>query len=191
MSETVRTFIAIEMPGPVRAFLDRCQERLKRAGGGVRWVRTDLVHLTLVFLGEVRRDRLAALEQAVRGAVAGCGPLTLAPGGAGRFPPKGRPRVVWIGIDDPAGGLIRLQKAVAEATAGFAEKVEDRPYSPHLTLGRVRGGGDLRGLSEAVAAMADEQGPEFEAREVVIFRSALSPQGPTHSALSRVPLASE
>jgi 2'-5' RNA ligase len=188
MSETVRTFIAIEMPAEVRAFLDRCQERLKRAGGGVRWVRTDLVHLTLVFLGEVRRDRLAALEQAVRGAVAGFGPMTLAPSGAGRFPPKGRPRVVWVGIGDPAGSLLRLQKAVAEATADLAEKTEDRAYTAHLTLGRAQGGGDLHALSDAVDAMAAERGPEFAAGEVTVFRSDLSPQGPTYTALAKVAL---
>ena len=188
MSETVRTFIAIEMPGPVRAFLDRCQERLKRAGGGIRWVRTDLVHLTLVFLGEVRQDRLAALEQAVRGAVAGFGPMTLAPSGAGRFPPKGRPRVVWVGIGDPAGSLLRLQKAVAGAAADFAEKAEDRAYTAHLTLGRAQGGGDLHALSDAVDAMAAERGPEFAAAEVVIVKSVLGPGGPTYTPLARVPL---
>lgn len=191
MSETVRTFIAIEMAPAAREFLAQCQDRLRQAGGDVRWVRTDIVHLTLVFLGEVAAGRLGGLEQAVRGAVAGFGPMTLQPGGAGQFPPRGRPRVVWIGIDEPSGGLVRLQKAVAEATAGFAEKVEDRPYSPHLTLGRVRGGRDLDALSDAVAAMAGQKGPAFEARDVVIFRSDLSPQGPMHSALARVPLASK
>lgn len=74
MSETVRTFIAIEMPPPVREFLDRCQERLRRAGGDVRWVRTDLVHLTLVFLGDVAADEILALTGAVREAASMPGP---------------------------------------------------------------------------------------------------------------------
>jgi len=77
---------------------------------------------------------------------------------------------------------------VADATVPFAEKVETRPYRPHLTLGRVRTGGDLHRLSAAVADMADRQGPQFDADEIVVMQSTLSPQGPTYSPLSRVAL---
>ena len=184
MSETVRTFIAIEMPPEVREYLDRCQDRLRRAGGKVRWVRTDLIHLTLEFLGEVAVEQLDALGAAVEGV----SPLALRAAGAGQFPPRGRPRVIWIGFDEPTGALLALQKAVADATVPFAEKVETRPYRPHLTLGRVRTGGDLHRLSAAVADMADSRGPEFDADEIVVIQSTLSPQGPTYSPLSRVRL---
>lgn len=187
MSDTVRTFIAIEMPESARAFLARCQDRLRGAGGTVRWVRPELIHLTLVFLGEVASARLPAVEAAVREAAGGFAPLALEPRGVGRFPPRGRPRVVWVGVDEPTGGLVRLQKAVADATAAFAEKTEDRAYAAHLTLGRVQGG-DVHALAEAVDAMAEERGRALEAREVVVFRSVLAPGGPTYTPLARVPL---
>lgn len=188
MAETVRTFVAIELPPQVRAHLADCQERLRRAGGDVRWVRTDLIHLTLVFLGNVPADMLGDLEAAVREAVAPFGPLTMRVQGAGRFPPRGLPRTIWIGIEETSGGLAKLQAAVARAAGAFAEKEEDRAYAPHLTLGRVkspRGGRDLAG---AIDAMSGATGPSFEAREVTIFRSELSPQGPTYTPLARVPL---
>jgi len=188
MAETVRTFIAIDLPPEVRAFLADCQQRLKRAGGDVRWVRPDLIHLTLVFLGDVPADMLADLEKSVREAAAPFGPLALRVQGTGRFPPRGLPRVVWVGIEEPTGRLMELQKALAGATAAFAEKVEDRAYAAHLTLGRVkspRGGRDLAG---AIDAMAGATGPSFEAREVTIFKSDLSPQGPTYTAVARVAL---
>jgi len=188
MAETVRTFIAIEMPPEVRDYLDRCQERLRGTGGNVRWLRTDLIHLTLVFLGEVAVEQLDALAAAVEQAVAGFRPFAPRAGGAGQFPPRGRPRVIWIGIDEPTGSLLRLQKAVADATAPFAEKVENRAYRPHLTLGRVRGGRDLHRLSASVAEMAGARGPEFDAEEILVMQSTLSPQGPTYSPLSRVRL---
>ncbi len=188
MSETVRTFIAIEMPPEVRDYLVRCQERLRGAGGKVRWVRTDLVHLTLVFLGDVAVERVDALEAAVRQAVAGFRPLSLCATGVGQFPPNGRPRVIWVGIDEPTGDLLRLQKAVADATARFAERIEKRSYRAHLTLGRVRGGSGLGELSAAVAEMADHQGPPFEANEIVVMKSVLSRQGPTYSPLSCIAL---
>lgn len=187
MAETVRTFIAIELSEEAREFLAARQRDLKGAGGKVRWVRPERMHLTLVFLGNVPADRLDELEAAVCEACVGPGPIRLQIGGAGQFPPRGRPRVVWTGIEEPTGTLLELQKRLAEATAPFAEKVEKRAYHAHLTLGRVRGG-NPRPLSEAVAALAEETGPAFTAAEVVVFRSDLSPQGPTYTALARVPL---
>lgn len=188
MAETVRTFIAIELPPEVRAFLADCQQRLKRTGGDVRWVRPDIIHLTLVFLGDVPADMLADLERCVREAAAPFAPLALRVQGTGRFPPRGLPRVIWIGIEEPAGRLVELQKALAGATAAFAEKAEDRAYTAHLTLGRVKSPRGARDLSAAVDAMSGQTGPSFEAREVTIFRSDLSPQGPTYTPLAKITL---
>ena len=189
MAETVRMFIAIELPGDVRQYVAECEDRLRRAGADVRWVRPDRIHLTLLFLGEVPADRLADLEAAVRAAAGSFAPLALQAAGAGRFPLRGTPRIIWIGVEEPTGGLVRLQKAVAEATADFAEKREDREFAAHLTLGRAKSGKNARPLDEAIAAMAAETGPAFEVREVVIFKSELSPQGPTYTPLAKLPLA--
>ena len=188
MADTVRTFIAIELPPQVHAHLADCQQRLRRAGGDVRWVRPDIIHLTLVFLGDVPADMLGDLEAAVREAAAPFSVLALRVQGAGRFPPRGLPRTIWIGIEDASGGLAKLQAALARATAAFAEKEEDRAYTPHLTLGRVKSPRDGRDLAGAVDAMAGETGPSFEAREVTIFKSDLSPQGPTYTALAKIAL---
>jgi RNA 2',3'-cyclic 3'-phosphodiesterase len=187
MAETVRTFIALELSPPARQFLTDCQDRLRRAHADVKWVRPDLIHLTLVFLGEVPVEMQADLASAVREAASGTGPLTLQISGAGRFPPQGLPRVVWIGIAESSGGLLRLQQALAEATAAFAEKPEDRAYTAHLTLGRVRTGKNARDLTGMLDAMT-RTGPSFEVREVTIFKSELSAQGPTYTPLARVPL---
>jgi len=189
MSETVRTFVAIELPEEVRAYLADCQERLRRAGGDVKWVRPDLIHLTLVFLGEVPTEALADLEKSVRDAASGPVAMALRAGGAGRFPPRGLPRVIWIGIEEPSGKLLALQKALADATAAFAEKAEDRAYQAHLTLGRVRGPKGARNLEGILDSMSGQTGPTFEAREVTIFKSALGPQGPTYTVLLKVALS--
>ncbi|MCX5648502.1 MAG: RNA 2',3'-cyclic phosphodiesterase [Planctomycetota bacterium] len=187
MAKAVRTFIAIELPQEVREYLESRQTDLANAGGDVKWVRTDDIHLTLVFLGNVPVEEIAAVAAAVRGAAASMGPIRLRAGGAGCFPPHGRPRVVWIGIEEPTGALARLQGAVAGATERFAEKPERREYKAHLTVGRVRGGRGAEELSEAVAALADAKGPEFEAAEVVIFESVLAREGPMYMPLARVP----
>jgi len=200
---TVRTFIAIELPGEVRAYLERCQERLRRAGADVTWTRPEQIHLTLAFLGNVPADELDALAEAVREAASAFGPLVLRAGGTGQFPPGGRPRVLWVGVATEAGDLTGLQRAVAGAAAPLAEKQEHRAYHPHLTLGRVRegrrgrggkrgrnggGGSNLPGLARAVAETAEETGPAFDADEVVLFQSDLGPQGPTYTPLARIRL---
>ncbi len=199
---TVRTFIAIELPEEVRDYLGRCQERLKAAGANVKWTRLDRIHLTLAFLGSVPADELDLLAEAVREAVAGFGPLTLRATGTGRFPPGGRPRVLWVGVEAEEGDLMGLQEAVARAAAPFAEKQEHRAYHPHLTLGRVRQGrrgrrgrrgdgggpGDLAALGRAVAEAAEETGPAFDADEVVVFQSDLGREGPTYTPLARLAL---
>ena len=187
MAKAVRTFIAIELPEEVREYLEARQEDLARAGGDVKWVRPDNIHLTLVFLGNVPIEEIGAVAAAVGGAAASMEPIRLRAGGVGCFPPRGRPRVVWIGIEEPTGALARLQGAVAGATARFAEKPERREYKAHLTVGRVRGGRGAEELSEAVAALADAEGPEFEAAEVVIFESVLAREGPTYMPLARIP----
>jgi len=199
---TVRTFIAIALPEEVREYLGRCQARLKAAGANVKWTRLEQIHLTLAFLGNVPADELDLLAEAEREAVAEFGPLTLRATGTGQFPPGGRPRVVWVGVQADEGDLTGLQEAVARAAAPFAEKQEHRAYHPHLTLGRVRqgrrgrrgrggggGAGDLAGLSRAVAEGAEEMGPVFDADEVVVFQSDLGREGPTYTPLARLPLA--
>jgi len=202
MTQTVRTFIAIELPDEVREYLARRQERLKGAGANVKWTRPEQIHLTLAFLGNVPADELGALSEAVREAVSGFGPLRLRATGTGQFPPGGRPRVLWVGVRTESGDLAGLQQAVAQAAAPLAEKQEHRAYHAHLTLGRVRqgrrgrrgsrgGGGDLHGLARAVAEMAEEEGPVFDADEVVVFQSDLGPAGPTYTPLARIGLEKE
>jgi 2'-5' RNA ligase len=198
---TVRTFIAVDLPEEVRDYLARCQERLRAAGANVKWTRPEQIHLTLVFLGNVPADELDLLAEAVREAVAGFGPLALRAGGTGQFPPGGRPRVVWVGVQVEEGDLMGLQQAVARAAAPFAEKQEHRGFHPHLTLGRVRQGGrghrgrrggggpgDLAALGRAVVEAAEESGPAFDAEEVVVFQSDLGREGPTYTPLARLPL---
>ncbi len=201
MTPTVRTFIAIELPDEVREYLARCQERLKTAGADVKWTRPEQIHLTLAFLGNVAAESLDALAEAAGEAASGFGPLRLRAAGTGQFPPGGRPRVLWVGVKAEAGDLLGLQQTIAGAAAPFAEKQEHRGYHPHLTLGRVRrrrrgrrggrggGAGDLAALGRAVAEGAGQEGPAFDADEVVVFQSDLGPEGPTYTPLA--PLALE
>ena len=157
---------------------------------GIRWVAPHQYHFTLKFLGETPDDRIAGARQAVERAAERTPPVDLALEGLGAFPPAGPPRIVWAGCGKGRDALISLAGAVEEAfgEAGFPE--EPRPFSPHLTIGRVK---DPRGVPGRPFREALERGASapfgtVAAREIVLFRSDLSPKGPTYVPLVRAPL---
>lgn len=194
MSQTLRTFIAIELPEPVQTELQRRLDTLTRATpqGSVRWGRADSIHLTLKFLGEVDSVQTAAVAGALGEALHGVQAVELALAGNGAFPNLTRPRVVWAGVEMCGGGLASMQARVEEWMAGVGFPREARTFAPHLTLGRVRegmGAADLRAIGEAVTGAPAGCALTFVASKVVFFRSELRPQGAVYSPLAEFQLA--
>jgi 2'-5' RNA ligase len=132
-----RTFICLELPEEVRVKAEALQRRLAGLGDKIRWVNPRNLHLTLRFLGEISRSQVETVCLAVRSAAARMDAFPIHLSGTGCFPSPSRPRAFWIGVAD-ASNLIRLSETVEEElfSAGFPR--EARPFSPHLTLGRVR-----------------------------------------------------
>ena len=187
-----RLFVALEPPDPVRRRLAALEDELRRgagrAGEDIRWVRPENVHLTLQFLGAVPDERVAAVEEALRTAAAGARPLALAVRGAGGFPNARRPRVLWAGLDGDLAALAALVAAVGARLAKLGFPPEDRPFSPHLTLGRARESRGAPGLAGALAGVAQTEPAPWRATELVLFESHLSPRGPRYEAIARVAL---
>jgi len=212
--DTLRTFIAIELPANVRAKIADHINRLRRECPDVRasWSREDNLHLTLKFLGDVPRERIPALSSAVEQAVQHMHPFDLIVKDCGAFPPHGRPKVLWIGISseassavlldsafrnpqsaisDPASSLppsslalSSLHNALEDHCAAAGFEPEPRAFHPHLTIVRLR----EAKRSRAFAQLHKELGfaPQmFTVSELVLFRSELSSQGSKHIALSR------
>lgn len=192
--EPVRTFIAIEMPPEIQATLVVVQEALRRVRGArdcVKWVRPDIIHVTLHFLGDVPAARLAAVGDAVARACEGTPAFTLRLAEAGAYPHTRRPRVVWVGLGGQLDLLIHLQKSVERELAELGFPPEDREFSPHLTLGRVRQNADpeaVRALGEAVAGLRIAETQPFRVEAVRVMRSDLRPDGPVYTPLRIVPL---
>ncbi|MBN1933429.1 MAG: RNA 2',3'-cyclic phosphodiesterase [Anaerolineae bacterium] len=183
---TIRTFIAIELPQETLNSIARAQARIKQdtPEGLVRWVQPQGIHLTLKFLGDTPTNQVAAIGEALQAACAPHGPFTLSVGGLGCFPDLKRPRVVWIGVDEPGGHLKRLQQSIERMVAPLGFPTEGRPFSPHLTLGRVKEGraDELRALGEYVAR-ARVQASEVRATSVSLIRSDLLPGGAVYTPL--------
>ena len=184
----IRSFFAISLPETWSRELARLQDRLKKTRADVKWVRPESVHLTLKFLGHVPEQTLTELSQAALNLVARHAAPTLRLEGAGVFPNRGRPRVVWLGLNGHLDRLSILQKDLETVAAQYGFEPENRPFRPHLTLGRVRSGQGRLDLLEALDKI--QPSPfEFTAREVVLFKSDLKPAGAIYTALKKLPLA--
>jgi 2'-5' RNA ligase len=147
-------FVAIALDDRIKDALAGVRASLARHDRTVRWVTRDQMHLTLVFLGEVSDGRVAPVCEAVGRAAARSEPFEMTVGGGGCFPPGGGVRVVWVGVDEPSGRLSLLQGAVADELAADGFPKESRPFSPHLTLGRVRDDRTRGGLRADVGRLS-------------------------------------
>ena len=190
--DTVRAFIAIELDPAILETLGSLQARVRQDVPPklVRWTRPAGMHLTLKFLDEVPASQIGAIAEAMQGACAPHAPFSFALGGMGCFPNVRRPRVVWVGIDEPSGALSRLQGDVDRAMRPLGFALEKRRFSPHLTLGRVKGRdrGALEALGEYVSRAKVKVGG-MEVTAVHLMRSDLLPGGAVYSELAVAQLA--
>ena len=184
--QTYRLFIAIEISPAARAELAAVQQRLQRADVPAKWAATDTLHLTLHFLGETDTAIVARLKPALQAAVAEYPQIGLCLDGIGAFPNARRPGVVWAGVGGDLSALGRLQSALGAALEALGLPREQRPFRPHLTLGRVRreaGPAQIERLGEAILAQAPPAPLAWQIERVVLFRSQLEPAGPVYTAV--------
>jgi RNA 2',3'-cyclic 3'-phosphodiesterase len=135
----VRVFIAIELPEAVKRELGALQRRLwVEPATGIKWVAPQGIHLTLKFLGWVAPDLIETIKSAIAGAVAGFTPFEIRLSGLGAFPNLRRMNVVWCGLSGDLDQLILLQRSVEKYISPLGYPTESRPFSPHLTLARLR-----------------------------------------------------
>jgi 2'-5' RNA ligase len=184
-----RLFVALDPPDPVQRRLASIQTELRRLAGRhadeVRWVAPEGIHLTLQFLGAVPEERLPAIEDAVAAAASASRPLALEVKGAGGFPSARRPRVVWAGVEGDRTALAALAADLGRRLAPLGFTPDERPFSPHLTLGRAREGRGAPGLGGALVRASASDPVPWRAGALVLVRSHLSPAGARHEALRR------
>jgi RNA 2',3'-cyclic 3'-phosphodiesterase len=185
----LRTFIAVELPGAVRARCVELQEELAGSADAVKWVEEENLHVTLLFLGDVGDRDVIDVCRAAAKACASRAPFPLVVEGTGAFPNARRPRTIWAGITTGAAELVALHDALEGPLLALGcYRREERRYSPHVTLGRVKGDRPDDRLAAALEAQSDWHGGEGEVAEVLVMSSQLTPQGPVYSVMSRAPL---
>lgn len=189
MIQTIRTFIAIEMPEDVTAAVVEVQEGLRSYGIRLRWVKPENIHLTLKFLGDTNIDDIAKIKALTFESIASYGPLSLRVKGVGVFPGIKRPRVVWLGISGELEALFEIQKRLEMGLAGLGFAKENRPFKGHLTLGRVKGRVDPKKLGDALIAYQGFRSEAFNVDHIVFYQSELTPTGAVYTELAKAPLS--
>ena len=191
MSQTIRSFIAIELPEAVGSLLGKVQQNLRALHLKAGWVHPQNIHLTLKFLGNITTADIDKVGMAMKAAAEDFKPFTLTVGGIGFFPGIKRPRVIWVGVGGQTQALFALQRSLEDrlAAAGFPK--ERRSFKGHLTLGRFRKGPDSAAISRVIQEYTDIGKEEFNTRQIVLFKSELKPSGAVYSQLLKTDLRNE
>jgi 2'-5' RNA ligase len=191
----MRLFVGVELDDAVRAACAdaaaRLRGRLTELGAEVtaRWIDPENLHITVWFIGEVNDERAHAITSALQPGFA-TPAFDLVVRGSGAFPPSGRPRVFWIGVTDGHASMGQLFQDLKARLVPMGFEAEKRPYSPHVTIARVKeaGRGAARQVRDALAGVPADCG-SCRVRAVTLFRSRLSPHGSKYEPLLRVPLS--
>jgi 2'-5' RNA ligase len=188
MSDTIRTFIAIELPENIISSVLKVQDDIRSYGFKTRWVRKENIHITLKFLGNINKVDVEKIGKEIFESAKEYPPLKLAAKGIGVFPGIKRPRVIWIGITGQIDLLIKMQKTLDKRleTIGFPK--ERRPFRGHLTIGRIKGKVDPQRLIAAIKEFGEFESETFIANKLILFKSELNPSGSIYTKLKSISL---
>jgi 2'-5' RNA ligase len=183
----IRTFVAVPLPENLKRDVDKLIVTLKPLADGITWVKAANLHFTLRFLGDIETSAVPLLKDKLAAGLVGTSAHAIRLQGLGCFPNMKRPRVIWLGASGATQRMQEMAQKVEAACydAGFGSA--DKPFAPHLTIGRVKFPDGLERLLEKLGTLqfATE---EFAIDKVVIYKSDLSPRGPIYSAMGEVGL---
>jgi 2'-5' RNA ligase len=190
----VRLFVAAEIGETLATRAAEVSEELQKRtaamapGAKVTWIPADRLHLTVRFIGEADDARAAAVCEVLAAPVA-VRPFELTLAGAGSFPKGSPPRVLWLGVTGGKEELLAAEREISSRLMRIGIPGEERAYSPHLTLARVREPGGLR-TARLLEGLTDHSVGTTRIDAITLFQSKLSPKGPTYTPLLRIPCKS-
>jgi len=185
----LRTFIAVDIGQAIRDRAVALQGKLAQTGSDVKWVEPENLHVTLLFLGEVDDREVPAVCRVVAEHTQKHASFQLSIERVGCFPNLRRPRVLWIGAGQGAQELCALHDGLEPPLLDLGcYRREERKYTPHITLGRVKSDRPADKLAAALSQQAGWQGGQTTVSEILVMSSQLTPQGPSYTVLSRAKL---
>jgi RNA 2',3'-cyclic 3'-phosphodiesterase len=181
-----RTFIGIDISEGIRDSAVALQHALAKTGAEVKWASPESMHVTLLFLGDVDDRELHTICRAVQEVAAREPSFALRVSGVGAFPNTRRPKIVWGGVTEGAEALQRLYDDLETRMLDLGcYRKEERGYTPHLTLGRVRGESDGHALAGELAKRTAWEGGRTTVEEVLVYSSEMDRDGPVYTVIGR------
>ena len=186
----IRSFLAFEQPSEIQAILSRVSGELRRSPLDVRWVRPENIHLTVVFLGNIRSEDVETMENPLQKLCLTYGPFQISLKGTGCFPHSRKPRVLWIGLEGDLERMGRFRDSLQEEMQSFGIPKEDRAFSSHITIGRTRSTKNRDKLVQELNNIADISADnlKFNVTKITLFKSTLTPAGPIYDVLKEANL---
>jgi len=182
----IRTFIAIEIPEPIKLSIAKIQEELIRENAHITWVKPQNIHITLKFLGEIEESLVDNLSTVLTAVTHQTQPFAVEIQRIGAFPNLKRPKVIWIGAKSENNAMENLALTIEDKVSRLGFEIENRPFKAHLTLGRVK---DMSGIDGVMKKLDDNKNfhaGKYTPTEIIIMKSDLTPTGAIYTPLNRI-----
>ncbi len=183
----MRCFIAIDIDADTREEIRKAVSYLKGYDADIKWVRVDVIHLTLKFLGEVREELIPEINKQLQMIGENHPPFSLTVSGTGVFPDYTKPRVLWIGVNDN-DQLQNLFSSVDRAMESLGFAPESRKFRPHLTIGRVKSKKGINTLVKELRRYRSHKFGKIDVNELNLMKSTLKPTGAVYDKVFTAPL---
>ncbi len=186
----LRCFISLELPEELKKNIYGYIEKLKAAGADVKWIPPENLHLTLKFLGNTQEELLKDINERLFSLAKSYERFSLQVSGAGAFPNIKYPRVIWLGVHD-SEEIIKLQRDIDESMAGLGFEKDDKQFTPHLTIGRVKSMRNKDALIKELATLKEVDFGKIGVNNITMMKSELKPGGAEHVKLGEIPIGEE
>ncbi len=185
----LRTFIAVPIANSIKQELSKFQNQLKSLWGKeVKWVDIPMIHITLDFLGDVDDTLVDSIGQTMRQVLQNQKKFEISLENVATFPEPQRAKVIWAGIQDPQKRLSELNKIFEEAMLQFGIKPEEREFSPHITLGRIKEA-PPKDIASVLEKYKNIQFGKMIVDNIILYKSTLRPQGSLYEPLVEIKLS--
>jgi len=184
----MRSFISVELPDDLKKTISASTAVLREIESGIKWVEEQNLHLTLKFLGWVEDKDIDKMLRLAEESVKGAGSFRLKLSGTGTFPEGKSPRVVWIGVAEGGERLKEIAEKLEEKLSKAGFRSEEREFSSHLTLGRVKDKKGVDLLIEKIKEGKEQVFGELVVDHINVMKSTLTPKGPIYERIKEVKL---
>lgn len=191
LKETLRTFIAVDLPNDIHNALQELQNNLKDSMPDVRWTKYGNIHLTLKFLGDVELSRIEKISKSIQYIADGYSQFNIGLAKVGAFPSSRKPSIIWVGIEEGSEKVAEIAGRIESSMEKLGFPMEKRPFKPHLTIGRVRELNHPAIMAKSLENNEIGKIGEFRVEKISLIKSQLDPSGSIYTTLSEALLKPE